>query len=294
MCFEIGLSLLVASVSPLNGMESTLNKSMNHQFPKFVKYLKFVLLAFVVCTVVWLLVGKSDRDRTLDTLRHRLIAEADLRSQALSAAMFRHQQAAVLLARTKIVKDIVVEASFDERSLESLMDLKGLSGVTALHILGNDRVSSFPAIADPVTLSSTKGSRRMIDSAFNGGLGRAFHRDSASRPIYTFATPIYLDDLTPNAVLLVMIDLSVTTENWQASEHSISMFDENGGKWIDNNVAEPENAVSISRSFEPMGTKLIISSNPPLLVRTLDFTFSLSLLNIFTDQRCGVQFVRTA
>ncbi len=236
---------------------------MDHKFPKFVKYLKFVVLTFVACTAVWLLVGKPDRDRTLETLKYRLIAEADLRAQAMSAAMFRHQQAAVLLARTKIVKDIVVDASFDESSLQSLSYLRGLSGVTALHILSKDRVSSFPAINDPATLRSMESSRRMIDRAFNGGLGRGFHRDSASRPIYSFATPIYLDELTPYAVLLVRIDLSVTAENWQTSEHYVSMFDENGSKWVDNDVATPDNAVSISRSFESMGTTLVISSKPP-------------------------------
>jgi len=223
------------------------------------------LLATIVCTVVWLLVGKADRDRTLETLKYSLSNEADLRTQALSSAMFTHQQAAVLLARTEVVQAIVADGTLDTDHLEKLQYFKGLSGVTALHILLKDRVSSFPVMNSQVLSRTQENSHRLIERAFNGGMGRAFYRDSASRPIYTFATPIYLDSHKPEAVLLVKIDLSVTTERWQTSEHHLSMYGENGELWVDNDVESPEEAVSISRSFRPMGIKLVISSKSPSL-----------------------------
>jgi len=227
--------------------------------------LKFLLVALLTLIVVWLLVGKPDRQAELNTLRQELAAEADLRSQALSFAMENYLQATVLLARTDIVTTIV-NSAIDEDILDRLFYLQAISAVSSVHVLRKHSEELIPEFKTPDSDPGSSAWSNGIALAFQGSLGRAFYINDDARPIYSYFTPIPSSTSEVEAILIVQIDLGNIKDSWKLSRSHISLQGINGTTWFDNDLVLPEQSVSIQRPNTVLGAILKVSSAQPGLL----------------------------
>ncbi len=225
------------------------------------------LLLLPILWLVWVLIAAPDRRAETANIQQALSAEVNLRSQALTSAMEKYRMVAVLLARSKVISDILDSDSPSTELVDRVGFMQAMSGVASISVLRRGDQQWYPKITAPSQLIESDQWRVGLRAAYQGTLGRAFYINDSGRPMYVFFAPHFAQEQpSPTAVVQVAIDLGRVRDSWDVSGNQVALWSSSNSLMMSNNVDRANKALSAERVHTQLGAVLRVSTSPPSLL----------------------------
>ena len=256
--------------------------------------LRFVIFLALAGAGIWYFLAEPDRRAALDAIEQDLMAEAEMRQEALTEDLQTLELAAALLARSAPVATLLAEEpepepqrpaerdAFDgngfarpapppvpipdghteEQALQDLKSLETLTGLTAVRILKRGETEALPPLKPPAALQTDGSWEAQIDAAFQGQPEQALFVGDDGEPSYVLFTPYFSEAGVP-AIVIAESRLSDTKPEWNASEYRLSLTGGDGAVMLSNSAGAGGEVIEVSREIPAVDAVITVGTAKP-------------------------------